>query len=166
METLTLRPMTRALCHELFRGWENDPAVFAPGQAFEPFVCDEAAVDRYFDAKQTPDRVLLAVMLGEQPIGEVQLKRIDREKKECTLSIHMQSDAYKNRGFGTAAEKLALRFAFETLRLDAVNADVLAGNARSRRVLEKLGFRFLREDGAYRYYRIGRGDAPCGGKEL
>ncbi len=154
METIALRVMTRPLCQELFRGWENDPAVFAPGQAFEPYVCDEAAVDRYFDARQTPDRVLLAIMLGETPVGEAQLKRIDREKRECTLSIHMKSDAYKNLGYGTMAERLALRYAFETLGLDAVNADVLTGNARSLRVLEKLGFRFLREADGYRYYRI------------
>ncbi len=153
-DAVSLRVMTRPLCRELFRGWENDPAVFAPGQAFRPYVYDEAAVDRYFDEKQSPDRVLLAVMLGETPIGEVQLKRIDRERKECALSIHMQSDACKGRGYGTAAEKLALRRAFETLGMDAVNADVLTGNARSRHVLEKLGFRFLREADGYRYYQI------------
>lgn len=28
---------------------------------------------------------------GTMGVGELQLKRIDREKKECTLSIHMQN---------------------------------------------------------------------------
>ena len=158
MEDISLQIMTRALCHALFRGWENDPAVYADAALFRPYVYDEAAVDRYFSGMQTPDRVLLAVMLGDAPIGEVQLKRIDREKKECTLSIHMQRDAFKNRGFGTAAEKLAAAYAFETLGMDAVNADVLAGNTRSRRVLEKAGFRFLREADGFRYYRFDKGD--------
>ena len=154
MDTPELRPMTRALCHALFRHWENDPAICADAADFKPYVYDAAAVDRYFDSKQTPDRLLFAVTLGGAPIGEVQLKRIDRAKKEGALSIHLQRDEYKNRGHGTQAERLALRYAFDELGMEAVNADALTGNARSRRVLEKLGFRFLREEDGFLYYRI------------
>ena len=42
-----------------------------------------------------------------------------------------------------------LRYAFETLRLHKVRADVAVGNVASARVLEKLGFQregLLRED--------------------
>ena len=49
-------------------------------------------------------RVFLAVMLDDEPIGEVILKSIDCEKKHCTLGICMRSDAYKNKGYGTEAE--------------------------------------------------------------
>ena len=158
MSEISLRPMTRSLCHELFRGWENDPAVFADEASFRPYTYSAAAVDRYFDEKRTPARVMLAVMLDGHPVGEVQLKKIDRESGECTLSIHLQSDAYKNRGLGTQAERLAVRYAFDTLGLGAVNADTLVGNGKSRRVLEKVGFLFLREEDGFRYYRIKKGD--------
>ncbi len=41
---------------------------------------------------------------------EIQLKQIDFDKKECTLSIHMQNDSYKGKGYGNTAEKLAKHF--------------------------------------------------------
>lgn len=156
MGDISLRMMTRELCHELFRNWENDPDICMDMALFKPYQYDEAAVNRYFDAKQSPSRVLLAVMKDNAPIGEVQLKRIDRERGECTLSIHMQNDAYKGRGYGTCAERLALEYAFEVLDMAAVNADVIAKNTRSQHVLEKVGFRFLKEENGFKYYRCER----------
>ena len=36
----------------------------------------------------------------------------------------------------------------------AVNADTIRKNTRSQHVLEKVGFRFVGEDEAFKYYRI------------
>lgn len=156
MGNISLCNMTRELCHELFRNWENDPDIYMDMALFKPYQYDEAAVNRYFDAKQDPSRVLLAVMKDDAPIGEIQLKQIDRGRGECTLSIHMQNDAYKGRGYGTCAELLALQYAFETLGMAAVNADAVAKNTRSQHVLEKVGFRFVKEENGFRYYRCER----------
>lgn len=156
MEEISLCIMTRELCHELFRNWENDPDIYMDMNLFKPYRYDKAAVDRYFDAKQSPSRILLAVMKDNTPIGEIQLKQIDRERRECTLSIHMQNDAYKGRGYGTCAERLALQYAFEVLDMTAVNADVIAKNMRSQHVLEKVGFRFVKEENGFKYYRCER----------
>ncbi|MDE7260604.1 MAG: GNAT family N-acetyltransferase [Oscillospiraceae bacterium] len=153
MEEITLCVMTRELCHELFKGWENDPAIYMDMARFSVYRYDAAAVDRYFAAKQEPSRVLLAVMKDGTPIGEIQLKQIDRERKECTLSIHMQNDAVKGRGYGTCAERLAVQYAFDILGMAAVNADTIAKNKRSQHVLEKAGFRYIREENGFKYYR-------------
>lgn len=156
MKEISLCVMTRALCHELFRGWENDPDIYMDMAQFTAYQYDEAAVDRYFDAKQNPSRVLLAIMKDDTPIGEIQLKQIDRERKECTLSIHMQNDAAKGLGYGTCAERLAVQYAFEVLDLEAVNADTIAKNKRSQHVLEKVGFQFVKEENGFKYYRYQR----------
>ncbi len=156
MGEISLCIMTRELCHELFRNWENDPAIYADMALFKAYQYDEAAVNRYFDTKQNPSRVLLAIMKDGAPVGEIQLKQIDFERKECTLSIHMQNDTFKGRGYGTCAERLAVQYAFETLGIEAVNADVIAKNTRSQHVLEKVGFRFLKEENGFRYYRCER----------
>ena len=92
MSEISLCVMTRELCHELFRGWENDPDIYMDPDRFTEYRYDAAAVNRYFDAKQDPSRILLAIMKDGAPIGEIQLKKIDRERKECTLGIHMQND--------------------------------------------------------------------------
>ena len=94
-----------------------------------------------------------AVMLGDEPIGEVVLKNIDRKERHCTLGISMRSDAYKNQGHGTRAEQLALQYAFDELGMTTVFADSLIGNTRSRHVLEKVGFREISRDETFVYYR-------------
>lgn len=155
-QSIAIAPMTRALCHRLYAGWENDPALYADERDFQPYRYDPAAVDRYFDARQTRDRVMLAILQGEEPIGEIQLKKIDWEKKECTLSIHLQNDARKGQGFGTRAEQLAIQYAFHALKLNTVFADSICKNTRSQHVLEKAGFRFIKEENGFRFYRCDR----------
>ena len=157
MQTIRLKVMTREVCHELYKHWTNDASIYMDMRLFQPYVYDEAAVNRYFDAKgQDASRRLFAIMLGDQVIGEVQLKQIDYDKKECTLSVHMQNDAVKGKGYGTQAERLALRIAFDELEMTAVNADTVIKNTRSQHVLEKVGFRLVREDDTFKYYRIER----------
>ena len=92
-------------------------------------------------------------MRAGKPIGELQLKRIDRQNKECTLSIHLQNDEVKGRGYGAAAERLALEYAFTVMGMAAVNADAVVKNTRSQHVLEKVGFKFVREENGFRFYR-------------
>ena len=154
MMEITLAPMTRELFHTLYRGFENDPDIYMDMQYYTQYAYNQEKVDERFDSLQTPERVVFAVMLDGAPIGEVQLKRINRERNDCTLSIHLQNDAVKNRGFGTQAEKQAVRYAFDVLKLDAVNADAVLKNTRSQHVLEKAGFMFTRADEMFRYYRI------------
>ena len=157
MQTIQLKAMTRELCHELYRHWTNDASIYMDMRLFRPHVYDEVAVNRYFDAKgQDASRRLFAIMLGDTVVGELQLKQIEHDKKECTLSIHMQNDAVKGKGYGTQAERLAVKIAFDELGMAAVNADTVMKNTRSQRVLEKAGFRFVGEDGAFKYYRIER----------
>lgn len=125
---------------------------------FRPYVYRPEQVDAWFDAHQRPDRIEFVVLHGEQPIGGLSLKHIDRKAGSRELGIHLQNDAVKGRGYGTQAERLALAYAFETLGLQAVHADAVLKNARSQHVLEKVGFRFVREEGIFRYYVCKRAD--------
>lgn len=156
MKDISLCIMTRALCHELYKGWENDPAIYMDMDLFALYQYDETAVNKYFDSKQDPSRVLFAIMKDDKPIGELQLKQIDHERKECTLSIHMQNDGVKGHGYGTCAERLILQYAFDVLGMAAVNADTVIKNTRSQHVLEKVGFQYVREADGFKYYRYVR----------
>ena len=149
-----LRLMTRELCHELYKSWENDDSIYMDMSIFKEYVYNEESVDHYFDSKQGTSRRIFAIMLEDRPIGELQLKQIDMDKRECTLSIHMQNDSFKGNGYGTEAEKLAIKYAFDELGMVAVNADTVAKNTRSQHILEKIGFQFLKEQGDFRYYRL------------
>lgn len=154
MYTLELKKMTRDLCHELYKNWENDPSIYGDMSAFSPYVYRTESVDKYFDAKNIPSRVLFAIMLDGIPIGELQLKYIDWLSAECTLSIHLQNDAVKGKGYGTQAERLAVQYAFNELGMKTIHADAILKNTRSQHVLEKVGFQLVGEDDAFKYYRI------------
>ena len=60
-EEISLCIMTRALCHELYQNWENDPAIYMDMDLFAPYQYNENAVNRYFDSKQNPSRILFAI---------------------------------------------------------------------------------------------------------
>ena len=76
------------------------------------------------------------------------------DKSECSLSIHMQNDAMKGKGYGTQAERLAVKTAFDELGMAAVNADTIRKKHPESACAGKVGFRFVREDEASKYHRI------------
>ena len=149
---ITITPMTRPLCHEFYMGFENDPDTFMDMGRFAPYEYTPEKVDQYFEEQQAPDRIVFMIMENGRPVGEVKLKYIDRETGQCSLGIHLRNDQAKNRGIGTAAERLALDYAFNVLGMETVNADAVLKNKRSQHVLEKVGFTFVREDDTFRYY--------------
>ena len=152
-ETLSMIPMTRELCHEFYREFGRDPATFMDMSLFEPFVYDSEWVDRYFDRQQRPDREAFLFFRDLKPIGEVILKEIDQDKKECVLSIHMQNNSVKGKGYGTKAILMAYCWARDVLGMQAVKADVVLKNTRSQHIFEKLGFRLVNEDETFKYYQ-------------
>ena len=146
---VSLKPMTRQICHEFYKEFQNDPAI---GHYYEYVYTPEIA-DRYFDNNAVLDRKLFAIMAGDRIVGECKLKGIDLQKRECSMGIHLQNDAVKGQGYGTQAERLLLRYAFEELGMLAVHADAALKNTRSQHVLEKVGFRYTHEDDTFKYYR-------------
>jgi len=62
---------------------------------------------------------------------------------------------FQNRGFATEAARAAIGYAFDELGLHKVTVGCIVENTASRRVIEKLGFRFLGEqrDHAFRFGR-------------
>lgn len=148
--------MTRELCHPFFREYESDPAVYADESQFQPYVYTEEAADSFYDRKQIPGRLELVAMMDGRTIGHVQLKNIDEEKRECEFGFHMQNDSVKGLGYGTQIARLALEYAFENLKVDAVCAYTIPKNTRSQHVLEKVGFRYINEENGFKYYRFDR----------
>jgi len=152
---VTLSAMTLPLLQEYYRGFQMDADVFMDMSRFHEYRYDPERVGAYYRRlKSARDRVDFLVMLGRKPIGEAALKRIDPQARSCELAIHLQSDSVKNLGFGTRAERLLLRYAFDTLEMSAVYADAVLKNTRSQRVLEKLGFARMGEDGTFVHYRL------------
>ena len=150
-----LVPMTPRMYHRYFREYENDPDLYIDRTAFSPYTYSEEKTERYIRRQRDLDRVTLAVLHGDEIVGEIVLKNIE-ERRSATIGLCMKNDRCKNRGYGTQAERLAIAYVFEELDIPVLYADALVTNTRSRHVLEKVGFRFVREEGDFAFYRIDR----------
>lgn len=154
-EKIMLVPRTRELFHEFYRNFVQDEALFADMSLYKPYTYDAQWVDARFDRHAADEnRVCLCVMLKGKVIGDVVLHGIDTDAHTCELGICMLNDEYKNRGYGTEAEKLAVRYALEELGMNTVTAKAIHKNTRSQHVLEKIGFNYTHEDALHRYYKI------------
>lgn len=78
--------------------------------------------------------------IGGQLVGTCTLGRIDVPNRRAELGFAL-GRMFWGRGYMTAALPVLLEFAFERLGLHRVFADADPRNARSIRLLERLGFR-------------------------
>lgn len=74
MEQISLQLMTRELCHQIYKKWENDDSIYMDMGLFKTYIYDEEKVDKYFDAKQNPSRMLFAIMLGDKCYRRIAVK--------------------------------------------------------------------------------------------
>ena len=156
-----LIPMTPEMYHRYFREYENDPDLYLDKENYVPYSYSEERVDRYIQRQADLKWIPLAIMADDEIVGEVIIKNIE-EHLSAVIGISLKNAAYKDRGFGTEAEKLAVRYVFRDLDIPTLYADTIKTNTRSQHVLEKTGFTFVREDEDFRYYRIDRDSGRTG----
>lgn len=154
-QEICLRPMTAEMYHAYFREYQNDMDLYIEKRAYQAYTYDEEKVNRYIQRQADLKRKVFAIMLGEEMVGELVIKNII-EHKCATMGLAMKNAKYKDRGFGTRAEQLAIAYVFHELDIPVLYADAILSNKRSQHVLEKVGFRLIREEGDFRHYCIER----------
>lgn len=154
---IRLCKMTKDLCRRYHEEFAFDPDMFIDKSRFTTYIYDPEKADMHWQRQQDLGRVHLAVMLAQDPIGEIVLKNIDHKKKVCTMGIHLINDSVKNKGYGTLAEILTLQYVFNDLGMETVFADAILKNTRSQHVLEKVGFQETHADDTFHYYRCDKG---------
>jgi ribosomal-protein-alanine N-acetyltransferase len=135
---------------EFLTEWEptRDESFFTPAGQARELALDDAA---WRTASGFPFAILDAAE-GDRLIGRVALANIVRGVwQNATLGYWVSEDA-GSRGHATTAVRLALRFGFEVVGLHRIQPAIMPRNVRSRRVVEKCGFRH--EGVALRYLKI------------
>lgn len=96
-------------------------------------------IARWVDFDQDTGRLMFTVQtLDDVAVGALNLNSID--EKNGTFSIGMQvGREFRGRGYGTAAMRILLRYAFWERRLNKYEGSILEGNTASKIMLEKLG---------------------------
>lgn len=100
MDNIYLTEMTNEMYHQFFKDFEYDSDTFMDMSLFCTFEYNYEMIERYIQRQRDKKRMPFAIMLNDVPIGEIMLKDIDYDKRSCVLSIHMQNDSVKNKGYG------------------------------------------------------------------
>jgi ribosomal-protein-alanine N-acetyltransferase len=135
---------------EFLTEWEptRDESFFTPAGQARELALDDAA---WRTATGFPFAILDASE-NDRLIGRVALANVVRGVwQNATLGYWVSQEA-GSRGHATAAVGLVLQFAFEVAGLHRVQPEIMPRNARSKRVVEKCGFRH--EGVALRYLKI------------
>lgn len=158
-ERLTMRPWQISDIDAFFQ-MEQNPNV-GPNAGWKPVTCQDESLKILQTFSARPDE-LCAITLREtgRAIGSLGLHT--DEKRDATLQPvtrmlgYVLDEPYWGCGYMTEAVRGALRFAFDSMKLELVSVYHFPWNERSRRVIEKCGFHYegvmrracLRYDGA------------------
>lgn len=152
---ITLQPMSPGMYHAFFQEYENDMDLYLDKKDYVEYKYDREKVDAYIQKQIDLNRLPFAIMCGDEIVGELKLYDIVN-RKSAALGITLKNRNFKDRGYGTRAEQLAIEYVFYKLDIPILYADSVLTNTRSQHVLEKVGFQFIGADERRKLYCIMR----------
>lgn len=144
-----LRPMTYEDT-DLIVSWRNQEAVRRNFIYQELFTRESH--EQWIHTMVETGKVVQMVICeteGGRPVGSVYLRDIDRRHNKAEYGIFIGGEGARGKGYGTAAARLMIRYAFEELGLHRLFLRAFADNEQAIRSYEKAGFEreaYLRED--------------------
>ncbi len=150
---VVLRPLAASDLRRCVK-WFSDPQVIHFLGRSHPVTL--AGEERWFrDYERRADEQIFAIEVDGTHVGNLGLHRIDRTHRKAEIGIVIGEPDYWDRGFGTEAMDVALRYAFGVLQVHKVSLEVLEYNQRALRTYERLGFQ---REGVHRedVYKDGR----------
>ena len=150
-ENLILRKIRWEDAADYYRHLASSEAVtrymlFNPHKDFSESVASvEKALQRY----ETGRFYRWAITRKEDDgfLGVIDLLRFDEERNTCSFA-YMIGQPFWGKGYGTESLKAVFGFAFDEMKLDAVEADHMAENVASGRAMEKAGMTYVRTERA------------------
>lgn len=141
-DRLILRTVTLADVDDVARSWRLDEAPISRTEAQR-----QVQWMRANHAQNGPGRLehlCLAIILKDtrEFIGWCGLDHRDQTKDAPDL-FYLLKASYWGKGLATEAARAVLGYAFGELDLDSIHGGAVPGNMASKRVLEKLGMRYL-----------------------
>ena len=124
-----------------FTGWLNDPEV-AAGVSFTRRVINvEQEREGLARLAAKPSSFAIVTLDGDELLGSCGIRDVSAVDRTGELGIMIGNKEFWNRGFGTEAVRLLLRFGFLTLNLNNISLTVHSFNERAIRCYEKCGFK-------------------------
>lgn len=138
---LILRPWDESDAEELFK-YASDPRV-GPAAGWPVHNCVEDSRRVIREILAVPETYAIVLKETGLPVGSIGLHHDDLASKEDEAELgYWIGVPYWGRGLVPEASREILRHAFEDLKLNRVWCAYYEGNEKSKRVQEKLGFRY------------------------
>lgn len=162
-ERIFLREALPSDVNDEYVSWMNDPEVTRYMEARFRQHTFESVQDFVANGVKKENSVLLAIIAKDRHkhVGNVRLGPIDKNHAFAILGVMIGDRNYWGKGYGPEAIKLAVEYAFTTLGLRKINADVYENNIGSLRAFQKAGFQ---EEGRRKRQYLSDGkwlDAVC-----
>jgi RimJ/RimL family protein N-acetyltransferase len=124
--------------------WLNDPEVRAGLNLFLPLSMaeEERWYQAVLDREEIERPLAIDVLEGERwiHIGGCGLFNFHAQAQSAELGIALGDKTRWDRGHGSEAMRVLLRYGFNTLNLHRIALQVFESNARARHVYQQLGF--------------------------
>ncbi|CUS03798.2 conserved protein of unknown function [Candidatus Promineifilum breve] len=140
-QRVVLRALERDDCRQLWEAYE--PAAPQPTEPLHLGLTVEGAEAWFAEiqAGQEKDRLHLGIFtLDGRLLGDIQLSAIDWRNRTAELGLGIARAADRGQGYGRAAARLLLDYAFNQFDLARISASTLAYNTAAARGLEQGGF--------------------------
>jgi ribosomal-protein-alanine N-acetyltransferase len=120
----------------------SDPVIARTTRFPSPYPPNGAAefVAKALAQRAAGTHYTFAIVLDGEPIGTCALMEVDRELGQAEIGYWL-GVPYWGRGFGFAACAWGVAWAFESLPIERLVANVVEGNVASEKILRRLGFR-------------------------
>ena len=82
-----------------------------------------------------------AIMEDERLVGQIHLSAVSLKTSSCSITMGIAQKDDRNRGLGSCALIMALRYAFVSLGLNQVSAHTLSSNESAKQCLKNTGFK-------------------------
>lgn len=141
MDPIVLLPFSYEEYHDFFSCYVPDPRIDP-----QPFRYNREQIDRSYRYNYggfQENYVHLGVFRDRDPVGALQLKRMNRETGTCEFGIILRDENVRNQGIGTRAVELAMQKARDEFHMRTMIGDTIGRNHRMIRVFEKLGFSLI-----------------------
>lgn len=87
-------------------------------------------------------RCAIAERKSDNALGTIILNEIDYQNGTAQIHIKLaKKSGVRGNGYGTEALKVAVKYAFEEMRLHCIYANILSYNSVSQHLFEKCGFK-------------------------
>jgi len=125
----------------LLRRYLNHPEVWSTNVHRPPLsaLCEHEWIESL--GKNNTEYVFgIIIKENDRLIGTTRLHQIDLVSRSAMLGICIGDVEYQNRGYGSEALRLCLRYGFEELNLNRIALSVYSHNWRAIRMYQRAGF--------------------------